>query len=132
MRGVSRTALWTATLAMVIAGIGVVTAIIPFRHIIDQQRRLDTAMAELEDWKQENALLEREVEALSSPQEIERLAREKLGYVLPGEVPYVVVEPPEGVTTTTVNDTSVVAPPEQVPWYQDIWEFFTGADLADG
>ncbi|HKX76218.1 MAG TPA: septum formation initiator family protein [Acidimicrobiia bacterium] len=129
---VPRPALWTVTLAMVVAGIGVVTAVIPFRHIIDQQRRVTAAVAELETLQEENELLEREVEALNSPQEIERLARERLGYVMPGEVPYVVVEPPEGATTTTSYQAPVVTPPEQVPWYQDIWEFFTGADLVDG
>ena len=129
---VPRPALWTATLALVVAGIGVVTAVIPFRQIIDQQRRVSAAVAELEALEEENQVLEREVEALNTPQEIERLARERLGYVMPGEVPYVVVEPPEDVTTTTSYQAPPVTPPEQVPWYQDLWEFFTGADLVDG
>ncbi len=124
--------MWTATLAMMIAGIGIVMAVIPFRHIIDQQRLVSAATAELDALERENELLEGEVAALNTPQEIERLARERLGYVMPGEIAYVVVEPPADATTTTIAPEPVVTPPEQVPWYQDIWDFFTGADLLEG
>jgi cell division protein FtsB len=131
MRGLSRPALWTATLALLLGGIAVVSAIIPVRQISEQQRRLEAASSELSSLQRENEMLETEVEALESPAEIERLARERLGYVMPGEVPYVVVEPSEESTTQTTPEPGSTLPAD-VPWYQDLWEFLTGADLTDG
>jgi cell division protein FtsL len=133
MRRISRPALWTATLALLLGGIAVVSAIIPVRQISEQQSRLQAASSELSSLQQENRVLEAEVEALQTRSEIERLARERLGYVMPGEVPYVVVEPGEDSATETANtsEPGSTLPPD-LPWYQDLWEFLTGADLANG
>ncbi|MDP3984326.1 MAG: septum formation initiator family protein [Acidimicrobiia bacterium] len=131
MRRFSKPALWTATLALLVVGLAMVTAVIPFGQIVEQQRRVDFAAAELASLNEENLLLGEEVEALNTPQEIERLARERLGYVMPGDIPYVVLEPPADATTTTAPPSESIIPP-QVPWYEAIWEFFTGADLVDG
>jgi cell division protein FtsB len=128
MKG-SKPARWSLTLALLIAGSGLVWAVIPFRQILDQQRRVEAAAAELATLERENRMLEDEVAALKTPAEIERLAREKLGYVMPGDVPYVVVEPPDDTDTTPAPQTTL---PEDVPWYRTIWEFFTGADLLSG
>ena len=131
MKRISRPALWTATLAMLILGVGVVSAIIPFRQIMEQRARVEAATMELATLQSENRLLEEEIAALNTPQEVERLARERLGYVMPGEIPYVVVEPPADATINTVPDSLLPVPPDD-PWYRDIWEFLTGADLANG
>ncbi|HUO46486.1 MAG TPA: septum formation initiator family protein [Acidimicrobiia bacterium] len=131
MKRISRPALWTATLAMLLLGVGVVSAVIPFRQITEQRARVEAATAELASLQSENRLLEAEITALNTPQEVERLARERLGYVMPGEIPYVVVEPPADATTATVPDSLLPLPPDD-PWYRDVWKFFTGADLVDG
>ncbi|HUO46550.1 MAG TPA: septum formation initiator family protein [Acidimicrobiia bacterium] len=131
MKRISRAALWTATLAMLILGVGVVSAIIPFRQIMEQRARVEAATMELATLQSENRLLEEEIAALNTPQEVERLARERLGYVMPGEIPYVVVEPPADATINTVPESLLPVPPDD-PWYRDIWEFLTGADLANG
>jgi cell division protein FtsB len=114
-------------LALIVAGIAVVTAVIPFRQILEQQARVDGASAELSRLQLENEMLSREVEALHTPGEIERLARENLGYVMPGETAYVVLEPEESLTDVT--SPAVAEARKQVPWYVAIWDFFTGADL---
>ena len=114
-------------LALIVAGIAVVTAVIPFRQILEQQARVDGASAELSRLQLENEMLSGEVAALATPGEIERLARENLGYVMPGETAYVVLEPEESLT----EGTSPAASEKriEVPWYLAIWDFFTGADL---
>jgi cell division protein FtsL len=63
--------------------------------------------------------LERRREDLSRPEEIELLAREQLGMVAPGEVPFVVVTPePE--------DPEAEARAEgDRPWYADLWDTIT-------
>ena len=49
----------------------------------EQKAQLDQKMQEA---LEQQAILESQVEKMSTPEEMERLAREKLGYVLPGEV----------------------------------------------
>ena len=120
--------MFMGVLALIIAGIAVITAVIPFRQILDQQARVEGTAAELARVNLENELLSGEVEALNTPAEIERLARENLGYVMPGETAYVVLEPDETLTSTTV--APVADDEDGVPWYLAIWNFFTGADLS--
>jgi cell division protein FtsB len=128
MTRLSRPAMFMGVLALIITGMAVITAVIPFRQILEQRARVEGASAELSRINLENEYLRGEVEALNTPGEIERLARENLGYVMPGETAYVVLEPEESLPET-------IAPPvvdngDRVPWYQAIWNFFTGADLS--
>ena len=132
MTRLSKPALWTATLALLVLGVALVTAVIPFRQIIDQQRRVEAAAVELAAITAENRILEAEVAALNSPEEIERLAREQLGYVMPGDIAYVVLEPADEPTTTTAPPPITAEVQPEVPWYRAIWNFFTGADLVGG
>ena len=118
--------MFMGVLALIIAGMAVITAVIPFRQILEQQARVDGASAELARVQMENELLNREVQALQTPEEIERLARENLGYVMPGETAYVVLEPEETLSTIPA---AAIAEPDEVPWYLAIWNFFTGADI---
>lgn len=129
MTRLSRPAMFMGVLALIIAGMAVITAVIPFRQILEQQARVEGASAELARINLENELLNGEVQALQTPEEIERLARENLGYVMPGETAYVVLEPAETLATTPAAPVAVV---EDVPWYVAIWNFFTGADMSGG
>ena len=121
--------MFMGVLALIVGGIAVITAVIPFRQILEQQARVESASAELARINLENELLSGEVQALNTPEEIERLARENLGYVMPGETAYVVLEPEETLATTPVTP---VIEEEDVPWYVAIWNFFTGADMSGG
>jgi cell division protein FtsB len=119
--------MFMGVLALIIVGMAVITAVIPFRQILEQQARVDGASAELARINLENELLNGEVQALQTPEEIERLARENLGYVMPGETAYVVLEPEETLATTPA---APIAEVDDVPWYRAIWNFFTGADVS--
>lgn len=130
-RTLSRPALWIGTLALLLIGLALLTTVIPFRQILDQRARVEATAAELTRIEIENGVLQHEVEALSSPQEIERLAREKLGYVMPGETAFVVLAPDES-PAPAADGAAGAAPEEAVPWYVAIWNFFTGADLGSG
>ena len=65
---------------------------------------------------------------MQTPVEIERLAREKLGYVRPGEIAYVVLDPPESPTTTIPAEEE--EPVEDESLLEEVWDFVTGADLV--
>lgn len=123
----ARPAMFMGVFALIIAGTAVITAVIPFRQILEQQARVEGASAELARIQMENEFLNREVQALQTPEEIERLARENLGYVMPGETAYVVLEPEETLSTVPA---AAIAAPDDVPWYLAIWNFFTGADVS--
>lgn len=59
--------------------------------------RLDREAARLEalkrDFQEQNAVLREEIKLLATPQYIEKLAREQLGLVKPGEVAILIVQP---------------------------------------
>jgi cell division protein FtsB len=68
-----------------------ITAVFPIRTYFsekDQIRSLENRIAEL---NASNEKLQREIDQLHDPNYLERLARECLGMVRPGEVPFVVV-----------------------------------------
>ena len=116
-----------SVLLLVLLGSAFLTQVVPYRQIVDSQRQVAEAQAHLDQLVAENDRLTADVAALETDAEIERLAREKLGYVRPGEVAYVVLEPPEA--------DPAPAPPEPVPepvdrtWVEAVWDFLTGADV---
>lgn len=105
----------------------VVTNVFPFRQMIAQDKTVDLAQERLFALQTENARLQRDVEALSSDTELERLARSELGYVRPGETAYVVTAPSDPVSEPVAEP----ALPEAEPWYRAIWGFLTGEDLVE-
>ena len=124
-----RSAVGLFTVALVVVGAAVVTNVVPYRQIVEQRRAVEVAAQQLEELQEENEVLAAQHEALETPMEIERLAREKLGYVRPGEVAYVVLEPPP-VPTTTTPPVEEPPPIEDVTLLDTVWDFLTGADLS--
>lgn len=117
------------TLALLVVGAAVLTNVVPYRQILDQHRQVEAAAAELEDLEGENEMLTAQRDSLQTPVEIERLAREKLGYVRPGEVAYVVLEPP-AAPTTTLAPVVEEPPVEDESLLSTVWDFVTGADIS--
>ncbi|MGF1616269.1 MAG: septum formation initiator family protein [Acidimicrobiia bacterium] len=121
------TVLLIAALFLVI-GAAFLTQLIPYRQIIDSNRQVESARAELVALESVNMLLQAEVAALETPEEIERLAREKLGYARPGETAYVVLDPPAAGQAVTREDPEPAAP--ERTWVEKIWDFVSGGDLG--
>lgn len=123
-----RVALVSFTLTLLLVGLAVVTNVVPYRQIVEQKRQVAEAAAELAALQEENAILTARRDALQTPVEIERLAREKLGYVRPGEIAYVVLDPPESPTPTIPAEEE--EPVEDESLLEEVWDFVTGADLV--
>jgi len=119
---------WLALAALVVV---VLTAagIFPFRQIIADRRSVSLAQEKLLALREENGRLEEEVAALSSDVEVERLAREQFGLVMPGEIAYVVVSP-EGEEGPQAEPEPTLDRPGEQPWWRDLWNFLTGGDLV--
>jgi cell division protein FtsB len=84
-----------ATLASVIALIALIVGSLfgdrGLLHLIEQRHRAEALAHEIEDLKAENVRLAAEIAALrADPRSIERLAREELGLVRPGETVFLV------------------------------------------
>lgn len=123
-----RPAVLAFTLALVVVGAALLTNVVPYTQILDQRAQVMESAAALAALEEENELLAVRRDSLQTPVEIERLAREKLGYVRPGEKAYVVLEPPT-MPTTAPPARDDPPPPEDSTLLETIWSFLTGADL---
>ena len=91
----------------------------PLRSWMDQQQQARSLAAQIAQVKAQNAELEAEIKRYQDPEYISLQARERLGYVKPGEITYVVVDPPgakkpqltSGWTDKDTND---------LPWFRQI------------
>lgn len=115
------------TLLILLMGAAFLTQVVPYGQIIDSRRQVSDARAQLAALENENQQLQDEVDALGTDAEIEKLAREKLGYVRPGETAFVVLDPP-GTPQATESEEPQPAPVEET-WVDSVWNFITGADL---
>lgn len=81
---------WGRLIVVTILFFGLVRGVVAFAKKIIQERRIHFRLTEvrqaLKKLTKEDLYLEKEKEALYSPEKIRTLAREKLGLVLPGEI----------------------------------------------
>jgi cell division protein FtsL len=117
------------TLLILLMGAAFLTQVVPYGQIVDSRRQVADARAQLAELQTENQELQDEVDALGTDAEIEKLAREKLGYVRPGETAFVVLDPP-GTPEVTGSQESSSAPAAEETWVDKVWDFITGADLG--
>lgn len=115
------------TLLFLLLGAAFLTQVVPYRQIIESQRQVTSAQERLANLEVDNAALQADVNALNTDEEIEKLAREKLGYVQPGETAYIVLDPPGAEDTAPAETPDDVIP--QKTWVDRLWEFVTGEDL---
>ena len=107
--------------------VGGATGIFPFRQLLAMERSVELMESQLEALREENRHLDQQIQALQTPEEVERLAREHFGLVMPGEIGYVAV---------AVGDEEEAGPPEPSgfeetpPWWRSLWDFLTGRDLV--
>jgi cell division protein FtsB len=73
--------------------------------------------------------LEKQKVKIGDPVYIAAQARERLGFVMPGEIPYQVQLPP-GTAQEALPGTDSAAPPSGQPWYTSLWH--TIADAPHG
>ena len=96
----------------------------------EQRTEIAESTAELEVLVAENTGLQERLDSLNTTIEIERLARERLGYVMAGETAFVVISPPAELADPSVAEEDVEAPgPEGDPWYKEWWIYVSGSDL---
>ncbi|GMR02657.1 MAG: hypothetical protein BMS9Abin20_1002 [Acidimicrobiia bacterium] len=107
----------------------VATGVLPVRDYVGRENSVNVAQNRLTELQEQNASLADDAEALYSEQELERVAREQYGFVLPGEIGYVVLTP--GTPEASRQVAEPVATTERDRSFLGrIWDFITGSDIA--
>jgi cell division protein FtsB len=103
-----------AVLALVVCALALTVAV-PLRNYVAQRQELAEITEQQQVLAQEVETLTKERARLSEPAEVAAQARSRLGYVTPGEVPYVVQLPPSAAGDPDAD------PAGGTPWYRRLW-----------
>jgi cell division protein FtsB len=103
-----------AVLALVMCALAL-TVVVPLRNYVAQRQELAAVTAQQQALSAEVDELTRERARLADPEEIAAQARSRLGYVRPGEVPYVVQLP------SAAEDPAADPATDGQPWYRQLW-----------
>jgi cell division protein FtsB len=124
------TARRAAVLAVVVCALALTVAV-PLRNYVAQRHELAAVAEQQARLRTEVDALAAERAALSDPAHVEALARERLGYVRPGETPYRVQLPGDAAASASARDAAVAAtlPPSEaeLPWYTRVARSTLGA-----
>lgn len=113
-----------AVLALVLVGLALTLAG-PLRQFIVQRAAIADLRAQVHTQQQRVDALQQESDQWKDPAYVEQQARERLHYVMPGEVPYIDLTAPTG---TEADPSSTVADPvHDGPWYSKLWSTVQGA-----
>lgn len=113
-----------AVLAILVCAMALSVSV-PLRTYLSQRDELAMHQQQQEQLRAEVRKLEQRKDRLSDPQHVEAEARRRLGYVRPGETPFVVHLPERKKQQT---DGAAPAKPTEEPWYQQLWNSLTGKE----
>ncbi|WP_371479804.1 septum formation initiator family protein [Kitasatospora sp. NBC_00315] len=110
----------------------------PTRQFISQRSEISAQRARAEHARQQVEELRREKARWQDPEFVKAQARARLHYAMPGETPYISVDPAAGAARTpapadggTAAGTSAAGPAKAAePWYASIWDSVDAADAA--
>ena len=115
-------------LLLVLAAL-VTTLAFPLREYVQQQSHIRSLQQQVELTGQRVETLKQQTEQWQDPDFIEAQARERLHYVFPGEVGYVVLTP-EDVQQAREPEIRVQRPQREA-WYDTFWSSVQAADAPD-
>jgi cell division protein FtsB len=92
----------------------------PLREYLSQRGDISATRARVAEQEKRVADLRREQKRWQDPAYVERQARERLHFVMPGETSYVVLEPDEALARGGVVE-SAPRPVARSPWFTDLW-----------
>lgn len=98
------------------------------RIYLDQRSDMARARADIAERQASIAKLEDELARWNDPEYIKTQARERLGWVLPGEVGYRVIGADGKVVSGQVGSIKGANDPENQAWYERVWSSVQAAD----
>jgi cell division protein FtsB len=111
-------------LVLVVCALALSVAV-PLRNYIGQRQELAAVEADQRRLAAQVAELSQQRQRLADPAQVAAQARSRLGYVTPGETPYV-VQLPEDVARAA----AISKPQPKGQWYQQLWADVRGVDPA--
>jgi cell division protein FtsB len=114
--------------AVILAGVVallVFTLAVPTRELLHQRAQINALRADNAATQAQVDDLTVRQERLQDPAYVTSLIRERLHYVLPGEVGYVVLDPSEAPAPSAKKASAATT-----AWYADMWESVRTADHA--
>lgn len=113
---------------LLLVGLAIVLAgVFPFRQLIAQERLVENTRVKLDALIVGNEAIQGQIDAVQSPAELERIAREQYGMVQPGETSYI-VELDGGPVPQAVVDSEQEIDSRSL--LHRFWDFLTGRDLV--
>jgi len=117
-----------AVLGLVVCAL-VVSAAIPLREFLSQRGQIAGAEAKNAQQRQRVEALEQQLTRLKDPNYVKAQARERLHFVMPGEIAYVVIRPSAApVAPGAAALPGAVATGPEAPWYSQVWASVRVAD----
>lgn len=114
-----------ALLAIVVCALAFTIAV-PLRTYLSQQAEVTEQQQRQAELERQVSLLEQRRDELRDPAQVEVEARNRLGYVMPGETPYIVQLPEDRGTDLRDPDGERLEPRQ--PWYAQLWNSVTDSD----
>jgi cell division protein FtsB len=108
-----------ALLAILVCALALSVSV-PLRTYLSQRAELSAAEHQRAALNQQVQQLRARNAQLSDPAEVEAEARSRLGYVRPGETPYIV-----DVTPAPAPPPPPAPNAKDTPWYQHVWQSLT-------
>jgi hypothetical protein len=112
---------------MILAGVFVMlTLAVPLRALIQERREIKDLEQQVVSQQVKIDELNNRQKRLSDPAYLQAIARERLNYVFPGEVGFVVLD--EETTTAITGVPGALVPNDDSAWYTKLW---SSTKLAD-
>lgn len=102
----------------------------PVRTYFSQRTEMKQLQASEAQLREQIAELEEQKAKLADPVFIAAQARERLGFVMPGETPYQVQLPPGAAVAPDIPAEELLEPKNNDPWYTSLWH--TISDVPQG
>jgi len=117
-----------AVALLVVVGLLVISYVGTMRIYLDQQSDMATARTQIAERQATIAQLQDELSRWNDPSYIKTQARERLGWVMPGEVGYRVIGTDGKVVSGEVGSIKGNNDPANQAWYERIWSSVQTAD----
>jgi len=117
-----------AVALLVVVGLLAISYVGTLRIYLNQQSDMATARTQIAERQATIARLEDELARWNDPSYIKTQARERLGWVMPGEVGYRVIGTDGTVVSGEVGSIQGNNDPVNQAWYEKIWSSVQAAD----
>lgn len=104
------------------------TVAVPLRTYLTQRSELSVQQERQDELQAKRKELRERKGELDDPAVIEAEARSRLGYVMPGQTPYVVQLPEETADRNGDGDGGESKDRHQDPWYESLWQTINSDD----